>query len=76
VQFFVDGRVAVGLAEYISHRMLAFEMKDINGESNILEEGVVLDVFCKRAIVVKEDVIRFLVVNAECTFNELLIARH
>jgi hypothetical protein len=56
--------------------MFAFEMEDIDSESNILEEGVVLDMFCKRAIVVEEEVIRFLVVNAECSFNELLIVRH
>jgi hypothetical protein len=52
--------------------MFAVEVKDVNSESHVLEEGVVLDMLGKGAIVVEKKMIRLLTVDAECTLYKLL----
>ena len=39
--------------------MLAFEVEDVNSETNVLEVRIFLNHFGEGAIVVKEDVIQF-----------------
>jgi len=48
-------RVTVFLTEFVLLRVLAFEMKDVNWESNALECGIILDVFGESAIIIIEN---------------------
>jgi hypothetical protein len=50
-------RVAILLAEQVRLSMVAWEIKNVNCKTNILEDWVVLDHFSKCAIVVKEYVV-------------------
>jgi hypothetical protein len=52
--------------------MFAVEVEDINGESHIFEEGAILDMLGKGAIVVEKKMIRLLIIDAECTLYKLL----
>lgn len=71
-QFRVLDRVAIALAKLVFDRMFAIEVKDINRESHVFEEGVILDVLGKRAIVVEKKMIRLLIIDAESSFYKLL----
>lgn len=71
-QLWVHDRVAIGLTESIFDRVFAVEVKDVNGESNIAEVRIVLDVLGKGTVVVEKQMIWLLTVDAECTFYKLL----
>jgi hypothetical protein len=55
--------------------MFAVKVEDVNGESHVFEEGIILDVLGKGAIVVEKKMIRLLTVDAECTLYKLLHRR-
>jgi hypothetical protein len=52
--------------------MFAIEVENINRESDIPEESIVFDMFCKGTIVVKEKMVGLLSVELKCTFYKLL----
>ena len=47
-------------------------MENINSKSNVFEEWVVFDMSSKRAVVIKEDVVRLLTINSEGAPHKLL----
>lgn len=46
------------MAELVGCAVLAFEMKNVHGQANSIEEGLVLDMLSKVAVVVEYDVVR------------------
>ena len=60
------------LAKDILLAVLAFEVKNVNGKSNIFECRIVLDHFCDVAVVVIEDVFRHGSRQMVCLFDHFL----
>jgi hypothetical protein len=55
--------------------MLALEVENINGEANLRKDRITLDMFCKRAIVVIEDVVGHTAMNAKHPLDHFLPAK-
>ena len=47
-------------------------MENVNSKSNVFEEWVIFDMSSKRAVVIKEDVVRLLTINSEGALHKLL----
>ena len=53
-KFGVCSRIAIFLAKPIFLTVFAFEVEDIDGESYILKEWIILDSLCDRTVVIKK----------------------
>jgi hypothetical protein len=60
------------LAEGMAFFMLGLEVEHINREANIFEEGFILDMLSKAAVVVEDDVIGFEQINMDNPLEEFL----
>ena len=60
------------LTEGMAFFMLGLEVEHINREANIFEEGVVLDVLSKAAVVVEDDVVGFEQIDMENPLEKIL----
>src|SRR5882762_10405839 len=71
-EFFEHCWVTIALAEYIFHRMFAVKVEHVHSQTNFHEKSVVLDMLCKRTIIVKKKVVWRLSIDSKCAFNKLL----
>ena len=60
------------LTEGMAFFMLGLEVEHINREANIFEEGVILDMLSKAAVVVEDDMIGFEQINMENLLEKIL----
>ena len=64
--------VAITLAKQIFCRVFAVKVKNINGEANVFEKGVSLDMSSERTVVIKKEVIRLLTTDCKRALDKLL----
>jgi hypothetical protein len=65
--------VAILLTEFVGLRVLAFKMKNVDGQANVVKERVALGKFGESAVVVEKYMVRLDRVLARIDlFNELL----
>jgi hypothetical protein len=72
----VCSRIAVFLTKPIFLAVFAFEVEDVNSESYILKEWIVLDSLCDGTVVIKKNVIWLGTWYTVSSLNHLLHAVH
>jgi hypothetical protein len=72
----VCNRVAILLTKLVLLTMLAFEMEDINGECDIMEERIIPDSLSEGAVVVEENVIWLCARNTVGSLDHLLLVEN
>ena len=60
------------LTEGMAFFMFGLEVEHINREANIFEEGVILDMLSKAAVVVEDDVVGFEQIDMENPLEKIL----